>query len=80
MNEVGLVCLGPWRLQVPFQCAVAVLVVQVSPASRVLCGTTNEFSWLLSQYRDRDDSLHSDEVKAKQSQPESESRQIVFIQ
>lgn len=38
MNEVGLVCLGLWRQQVPFQRAVALLMVQMSPASRVCVG------------------------------------------
>lgn len=38
VSEVGLGCLGLWRQQVHSQRAVALLVVQVSPAPRVCVG------------------------------------------
>lgn len=65
MSEVGLVCLGLWRQQVPFECAVALLVVQVSPASRVCVGQQMNSPGFYLGSRDQDYSLHSDEVKAK---------------
>lgn len=57
MTEVGLVCLGLWGQQVPFQSAVALLMVQVSPASHVCLEQQINSPGFYS--------LHSGEVKTK---------------